>query len=284
MTHTQTATQTHNQLPITLQKLRRNCRVSQLELSLCLGVSQRHISFVESGRARPSRDLLAAWLQELSAPLFVCNEAMLQAGYAPVYSEVALSDPALVQANTALEHLLCAHDPMPAIVIDAHWNLLKMNRGARWLAGTLMPWTEEMLRASDSGNSISGSASPINMLDLLTHPQGLAADIINLEEAGSALLAHLRHEALSQPTLTPRIDAFASSLCARLGVQFLQAAGQRPSAPTLNVRYRSRFGELALFSMFTTFGTPQDITLASLRVEHMFAADDATRKIFTENA
>lgn len=277
MTQAQHITHPHSQLPVTLQKLRRNRRVSQLELSLCLGVSQRHVSFVESGRARPSRELLAAWLQELEAPLFVFNDAMLQAGYAPVYSEVALDDPMLAQANFALEHLLCAHDPMPAIVIDAHWNLLRMNKGARWLAGTLMPWATELM---DTGAS---RASSVNMLDMLTHPQGLAADIINLEEVGSALLAHLRHEALSQPTLAPRIDAFAASLRERLGVKFLQASGQRPSAPTLNVRYRSRYGELGLFSMFTTFGTPQDITLASLRVEHMFAANDATRKIFVKN-
>ncbi|MDT8429439.1 MAG: helix-turn-helix domain-containing protein [Pseudomonadales bacterium] len=259
-------------LPASLQQIRRTQRISQLELSLRLGVSQRHISFIENGRAKPSRALLAAWLQELQAPLFSCNEIMLQAGFAPLYSEAPLDDPALAQANRALEHLLSAHDPMPAIILDTHWNLLRMNNGAKWLAGTLMPWTRELI----------GSA-PINMIDLLSHPEGMLKQIINLEEAGVALLAHLRHEALSQPTLTARIDALASLLGQRLGVQFLNPGLHRSPAPTLNIRYASPFGEIALFSMFTTFGTPQDITLASLRVEHMFAANRETQAIFARH-
>ncbi len=95
-----------------------------------LGVSQRHVTFVESGRARPSRELLMAWLQELAAPLVVRNAAMLQAGYAPAYSAAPLADPALSQANGVIIRLLQAHDPMPALVIDAQWNLLHLNRGA----------------------------------------------------------------------------------------------------------------------------------------------------------
>lgn len=94
-----------------------------------LHVSQRHVSFVESGRARPSRELLAAWLEELGAPLVLRNEAMLRAGYAPAYSSVPLHDPALAEANHALERLLGAHDPLPALVIDAGWNVLRLNRG-----------------------------------------------------------------------------------------------------------------------------------------------------------
>jgi transcriptional regulator with XRE-family HTH domain len=171
-------------LSITLRQMRQARRFSQLELSLKLGVSQCHISFVESGRAKPSRELLMAWLQELEVPLVVRNEAMLEAGYAPTYSAALLSDPALTQVNNALEHLLCTHDPMPALVIDAHWNLLRSNQGGQWLANTLVPWA-------------TGLADTVltNVLDLLIHPEGLTKSIVNLSEVGPALLAHLRQAA-----------------------------------------------------------------------------------------
>ncbi len=116
-------------LPITLQRVRKARRLSQLELSFRLRVSKRHVSFVESGRAKPSRELLAAWLHELDAPLTVRNEAMLQAGCAPAYGAAPLGDPSLTQANAALEQLLRAHDPMPALVLDAQWNLVRPMRG-----------------------------------------------------------------------------------------------------------------------------------------------------------
>ncbi|GAB4158671.1 MAG: helix-turn-helix transcriptional regulator [Cyanobacteria bacterium J069] len=250
----------------TLRQIRKVQRLSQLELSLRLGVSQRHISFVESGRAKPSRDLLIAWLQELDAPLVVRNQAMLLAGYAPVYSSTQLEDPALAQINVALQQLLWAHDPMPALILDEHWNLLRLNQGGQWLAATLMPEMADLHHTS-----------PINLLDLLTHPEGLAKPIVNLHEVGPALLAHLRHEAAVQPTLMPKVDAFAAMLHRRLGS--LPPSGTHPTAPVLTTRYATKHGELAFFSMFTTFGTPQDITLASLRVEHLFAADAATHAV-----
>jgi transcriptional regulator with XRE-family HTH domain len=255
-------------LPITLQQARKARRLSQLELSLRVGVSQRHVSFVESGRARPSRELLLAWLQALDAPLVVRNAAMLQAGYAPAYSAAPLTDPALAQANEAMTRLLQAHDPMPALVIDAQWNLLHANQGGRWLAATLMPWAAQR-----------PANTPMNMLDLLAHPEGFTRQMVNLHEVGPALLAHLRDDASAQPALTPKVEAFAALLRTRLGAPSLQAGWPRAAAPVLTTRFATAHGELAFFSMFTTFGTPQDITLASLRVEHMFAADEATRAV-----
>lgn len=251
----------------TLQRARKARRFSQLELSLRLQVSQRHISFVESGRAKPSRELLMAWLQELDAPLVVRNAAMLQAGYAPAYRATPLHDPALAQASEALAQLLKAHDPMPALVIDGHWNLLQMNRGAQWLTATLMPWAADL-----------PAGTPVNMLDVLAHPDGLTRHMSNLAEVGPALLAHLRDDAGMQPDITAKVDAFAALLHHRLGTDSLHHPA-RLSAPALTTRFDTVYGELAFFSMFTTFGTPQDITLASLRVEHMFAADDATRQV-----
>jgi transcriptional regulator with XRE-family HTH domain len=249
----------------TLQQVRKARRISQLDLSLELGVSQRHISFVESGRAKPSRELLLAWLQTLDAPLLVRNEVMLQAGYAPVYGAAPLEDGSLAQANEALVRLLQAHDPMPALVIDAEWNLLRLNRGGEWLLSTL-------------GGTLPPGAS-INLLDLLVHPQGLTQRITNLPEVAPGFLARLRQEAATCPEIAAKVEALATLLQAQFGVQGLHPSAASTIAPVLTTRYATPYGELAFFSMFTTFGTPQDITLASLRVEHLFAADGATQTV-----
>jgi transcriptional regulator with XRE-family HTH domain len=254
-------------LSMTLQKVRKACRLSQLELSMQLKVSQRHISFVESGRAKPSRELLNTWLQALDAPLVLRNQTMLQAGYAPVYSNATLDDPSLALANNAIQQLLNAHDPMPALVIDAQWNLLHLNQGGKWLAAQLIP------------HLIQKTSSPaLNLLDLLVHPEGLFKAIINPDEAGPAILAHLRREAATDPSLTARVEAFAHLLRNRTSLKN-QSAQLQPIAPLITTRYSTQHGVLSFFSMFSTFGTPQDITLASLRVEHLFAADEATKAI-----
>ena len=259
----------------TLRQVRKDCRLSQLELSLRLGVSQRHISFVESGRSKPSRELLVAWLEELNTPLILRNEVMLQAGYAPVYKTTQLDDPTLVQVNDALQQLLSAHDPQPALVIDAQWNLLRLNRGGQWLATVLMPGMDGL--AGDE---------QINLLDMLVHPEGLAKQITNLHEVGPLFLTRLRHEASAQPTIISKVDAFAVLLDTRLGSQYAQKKSQKnwllPIAPVLTTDYATQYGKLSFFSMFTTFGTPQDITLESLRVEHLFAADKATYAVLRE--
>jgi transcriptional regulator with XRE-family HTH domain len=258
-------------LPITLQQARKVRRLSQLELSMRLLVSQRHVSFVESGRAKPSRELLMTWLQALDAPLVVRNAAMLQAGYAPAYTAAPLADPALAQANDALVQLLEAHDPQPAFVIDAQWNLLHLNRGGAWLAKLLMPWVTDL-----------PADTPLNMLDALCHPEGFTKNMVNLDEVGPALLTHLRDDASVMPSITPKVEAFAALLRSRYGSQSLNTGWPRSAAPVLTTRFTTTHGELAFFSMFTTFGTPQDITLASLRVEHMFAANEATREILLQ--
>ncbi len=262
-------------LPITLQQARKARRLSQLELSLRVGVSQRHVSFVESGRAKPSRTLLMAWLQELDAPLAVRNAAMLQAGYAPAYSAASLTDPLLAQANDALVQLLKAHDPMPAFVLDSLWNVVHVNQGGQWLAATLMPGLAERL----AQNLAIGATASLNMLDMLAHPEGFAKNMLNLEEVGPVLLAHLRDDASVQPALAPKVEAFAAMLRDRLGAQHLHTGWPYQTAPLLTAKFATAHGELAFFSMFSTFGTPQDITLASLRVEHMFAADAATHAV-----
>ena len=251
----------------TLQTARKSKRISQLELALRMGVSQRHVSFVESGRAQPSRELLLSWLHELQAPLALRNVALQQAGFAPVYRGSELSDAVLAPVRDALGRLLTAHDPMPAMVMDAAWNVLQMNRGAQWLALTLMPWIAHIPQGQ-----------PINMLDAMLHPEGMTRHMTNLEEVAPAMLAHLRDDATVIPDLLPRVELFAAQIQKRLGKRQL-APWPRQMAPVLTTRFSTEHGELAFFSMFSTFGTPQDVTLASLRVEHLFAADDPTQAV-----
>ena len=255
----------------TLQTARKSKRISQLELALRMGVSQRHVSFVESGRSQPSRELLLAWLHELQAPLALRNVALQQAGFAPVYRGSELGDAVLAPVRDALSRLLAAHDPMPAMVMDAAWNVLQMNRGAQWMALTLMPWIAQLPQGQ-----------PINLLDAMLHPEGMTRHMLNLEEVAPALLAHLRDDASVVPELLPRVEQFAAQVQQRLGKRSLMP-WPRQMAPVLTTRFATPYGELAFFSMFSTFGTPQDITLASLRLEHVFAADEATKAVVLEN-
>ncbi len=200
--------------------------------------------------------------------MVVVNQVLADAGFAPVYTAKTLSDPAMQQANHAIEAILRSHDPLPGFVIDEDWNLLRFNRGARWLAVTLMPWAEGMI-----------DATPGNLLDLLAHPEGFTKNMLNLDEVGPAALMHLRHEAAVRPGLAAKVQAFENLLKERCGGKTLSTNLSKPTAPILTTRYATSFGEISLFSMFTTFGTPHDITLASLRIEHMFAANEATRAL-----
>lgn len=237
-----------------------------------VGVSQRHVSFVESGRSKPSRDLLMSWLQVLDAPLALQNAALLQAGFAPAYSCGLLDDPTLAHANAALMQLLSTHDPMPAMVISKEWDLLHINRGTRWLATTLMPWASDVI-ANHS----------LNMLDMLLHPEGLTRSLLNLDEAGPVFLSELRDDASLHPQLMPKVEAFAELLRERLGNGGLQSGGPAPPTPVLTLRFESAYGDLAFFRMYSTFGSPRDITLSSLRVEHLFAADLKTKEILSQH-
>ena len=178
-----TTTSPPESLQNTLQTARKSKRLSQLELALRMGVSQRHVSFVESGRAQPSRELLLSWLHELQAPLALRNVALQQAGFAPVYRGSELADAVLAPVRDALAQLLQAHDPMP------------------WMAD-LPP------------------GQPINMIDAMLHPEGMTKPITNLEEVAPALLAHLRDDASVVPDMScwrSRCSSAWASACSRPG-------------------------------------------------------------------
>lgn len=252
-----------------LRSFRERQRISQLELALRLGISQRHVSFVENGRSHPSRELLVFWLQALATPLSERNRLLMAAGYAPAFSNHRLTDPAMQSVRAALSQLLSSRDPQPALVLDSHWNVLQLNRAAAWLVTALQP-PGASIRSHGDGHQ------RFNLLDWMVEEQGLVDRVTNLEQVGPQFLHRLRQESLVVPDLGPKADAFEAVLCSKLGVRWpIVLPGS--DVPTLCTRYDTPWGELSFFSLFTTFGSPQDITLASLRVEHLFASDAHTR-------
>lgn len=251
----------HGSLTTLLKGVRARRRISQLDLALDLGISQRHLSFVELGRSRPSRDLLLRWLAALEAPLLLRNEALLAAGYAPVFDEGGWDAAGLEEARQAVARLLRSHEPWPALLLGPEWDVVAANAGLAWLLDAV--GVDVDLPGPDGGD---GSPS-VNLLDLALGPLGEV--VTNLPEAAAVLLGQLRHEAVTQPALRERVR-LVEAVAAQLdpGAAF---------PPVLVSRYASRHGELAFLSMFTTFGTPHSVTLESLRVELMFPADEATR-------
>ncbi len=236
-----------------LTALRRQRRVSQLELGLRAGVSQRHLSCIETGRSSPTRATLLALLDALEAPLPERNAALLASGLAPAYSQHALEAPQLGPARAALEQLLHAPGSPPALVLDAEWNLLMANAGVQHLLDLL---------------GLPMPAAPANLLDWLLGQGGMRGCLINEAEVCGEVLHRARRESLQVPALAARLQRLAPALP--------NWPAPELQAPLLLTRLRSSAGELQLFSMFSSFGAPLDVTLASLRIEHLFAADAAT--------
>jgi transcriptional regulator with XRE-family HTH domain len=252
------------ELTTLLRDARRRRRISQWDLALELDVSQRHLSFVELGRARPSRALLLRWLDALEVPLLVRNEALTLAGHAPAYDESPLVAAALDDARRAVAHLLRAHEPWPALLLTPTWDVVAANSGAAWLLEAV--GSDVVVPGPDP---LDAAEATVNLLDLALGDLGSA--VVNLREVAASLLDQLRHEAVTEPALRSRVKQ----------VEELVPPDSPPVRfpPMLVTRYASRHGELAFLSMFTTFGTPHSVTLASLRVELMFPADDATRAV-----
>jgi transcriptional regulator with XRE-family HTH domain len=259
---------------VLLRDWRRRRRLSQLDLALRAEVSARHISFVETGRSTPSRELLLHLAEHLDVPLRERNVLLLAAGYAPTFPETPLDDAAMSPVREALDNVLRGHEPFPAVVVDGGWNLISANRPAMTLlAGGVAP---ELL------------APPANTLRIVLHPDGLAPRIANLAEYSSHLLTRLHRQAIlaDDPALSDLYD----ELRGYPGVHAPPSAAAEPSELLfVPLRLLGPDGaELTFFSTLSTFGTARDITLAELAVESHFPADRATdaalRALFDEAA
>lgn len=230
--------------------------LSQLELAHRTGVSPRHLSFVETGRSRPSSGLLLRLCDQLAVPLRDQNRVLLAAGYAPAHPEHDLTEPPMAQVHAAIEAILTAHLPYPALVIDPGWDLVAAN-DAVWALVDGLP--ARLLEP------------PVNVIRLSLDPEGLAPRIVNLDQWRSLLLARLRHEH----------DLSANARLAALLDEFGPDDTGADGGPELVVPLRLRAGdaELSLLSTTTVFGTPREVTLSELAIEAFYPGDDATRAI-----
>jgi transcriptional regulator with XRE-family HTH domain len=240
-----------------LRAWRHRRKLSQFELSLQAAVSSRHLSFVETGRARPSRELLLHLAEQLEIPLRERNILLLAAGYAPVYRERSLDDEELAAARAALDRFLRAHEPYPALVLDGHYTIVSSNDSLDLLVDGI---ARELL------------APPANALRATLHPDGMAPRIVNFAEWSGHLLHRLRRRvALTGDSELERLHA---ELAAYPGVELEPPA----AAADIFVPLRLRVGgaELAFISTVSTFGTAVDITLEELCVEAFYPADAVT--------
>ncbi|MDX5372796.1 MAG: helix-turn-helix domain-containing protein [Pseudomonadaceae bacterium] len=255
----------HHPVGALLRQWRQRRRLSQLELACEADISTRHLSFVETGRAQPSREMLLHLAEQLEIPLRERNRLLAAAGYAPLYSQHRLDDPALAAARAAIEQLLKAHEPYPALTIDRQWNLLAANAAvAPFLAGV----PAELL------------GPPLNVLRISLHPHGLAPRIVNLAQWRAYLLMRLQHDI--DISGDPQLEALQEEL---LGYPApAEKAEPVPENVLMPLQFRTEQGVLSLISTVTVFGTPNDVTLAELALETFFPADQASAEYLRQLA
>jgi transcriptional regulator with XRE-family HTH domain len=248
-----------------LRGWRQHRRMSQLDLALEADISTRHVSFVETGRSRPSRDMVIHLAERLDVPLRERNALLLAAGYAPVYPERPLDDPALAAARGAVELVLAGHMPYPALAIDRHWTLVAANAAAGTLTADAAPALRE---------------PPVNVLRLSLHPDGVAPRVANLGEWRAHVFERLRQQI--EVTADPVLAELLAELRGYPGPAEAPpaAAADAPYAGVVvPLRFVADAGILSLFSTTTVFGTPVDVTLSELAVESFFPADPATAEV-----
>ena len=255
-----TAAHPHPPVGDLLRSWRRRRSLSQLELALNAEVSSRHVSFLETGRARPSREMVLHLAEHLEVPLRDRNGLLLAASYAPAYAERELGTPEMAPVRQALDRFLRAHEPFPAVVIDRHYNLLSANDAVALLTGGVSPQLLE---------------PPANALRVTLHPQGMAPRIANLEQWSGHLMHRLRRQA--SVTGDPELESLYDEL-ARYPDVSTEAPRDDEADIVLPMRLRERDGdgELSFFSTVSTFGTAVDITLAELAIEAFYPANAQT--------
>jgi transcriptional regulator with XRE-family HTH domain len=243
-----------------LRDWRQRRRLSQLDVASEAAVSARHLSFVETGRSHPSRELVLHLADHLDVPLRERNALLLAAGYAPSYPQTPLDAEAMTPVRDALALLLAGHEPFPAVVVDRHWDLVGANDPAVGLMSAGV--AEELL------------APPTNTMRLTLHPDGLAPRIVNFAQYSAHLVDRLRRESYAYGDM--RLAALIDDVCAYPGVA--GSASPAATAAELFVPLVLRTGEgvLTFFSTLTTFGTARDITVEELAIESFFPADAST--------
>ncbi len=245
-----------------LRTWRQRRSLSQLELALNAAVSARHVSFVETGRSRPSREMVIRLAEELEVPLRERNALLLAAGYAPLYPERPLDSPEMATVRQALDRFLRAHEPYPAVVVDRYHELVAANDALDLLLEGVAP---DLLQP------------PANGMRIALHPRGMAPRTLNFAEWSAHLLQRVRREA--QITGDPRLTALYEELAGYPGVEVAPAHREIQSTDILlplRLRDTDGKGELAFFTTLSTFGTAADITLSELAIEAFYPANART--------
>jgi transcriptional regulator with XRE-family HTH domain len=248
-----------------LREWRQRRRLSQLGLALDAEVSAKHLSFVETGRAQPSREMVLRLAERLEVPLRERNTLLLAAGFAPLYRERPLVDPALENARRAIDRLLAAHEPYPALAVDGHWNLVLANRMVGVFTAAVADAT--LLEA------------PVNVLRLSLHPRGLGARIVNYSQWRSHVLERLARQVDvgGDPVLAALLEELRGYAVPEETPDEDSDEIERQAA-VVPLRLALDGRELLFFSATTVFGTPVDVTLSELAIESFFPADAATAR------
>ncbi len=236
-----------------LRDWRTGRRLSQLELSVRAGVSARHLSFLETGRSRPTRDMILRLAEELGVPLRSRNELLLAGGFAPAFTESAVDGPPLAAVLSSLRDVLAGHAPYPAVLVDRHWTMVDANQAVARLTEGCAPWLLE---------------PPVNVLRLSLHPHGMASRITNLAEWHAHILHRLDQQAAA--TADPVLRELRAELASYPG------GASEPSGPVTGLVVPLRLGDLSFFSITSVLGTPLDVTLSELAIESFLPADAAT--------
>ncbi|MFT5692294.1 MAG: transcriptional regulator with XRE-family HTH domain [Oceanicoccus sp.] len=245
-------------------------KLSQLDLALEANVSQRHVSWLETGRSLPSREMVLRLSEALEIPLRERNSVLQSAGFSAAYTEKALDDPSMAPVLDALNHVLRHHDPMPAVVIDRFWNVKMKNKAAELLLGVVGD-TELLLEGMETSKEI-------NLALLTLHPQGLRPYIKNWDQVAPAFIRRLKGEAFSsgdvdvEKTFARYIELVEPIIASDIHTETL--------LPVLPLELNINGLDLSLFSVMSTFGTPQDVTTDELRIEAFYATDEKTEQFF----
>lgn len=248
-----------------LRQWRVRRRWSQLDLAVEAEISARHLSFLETGRAQPSREMVVLLAEVLHVPLRDRNELLIAAGYAPLYNETSLDAPAMAHLHRALDFILQQQEPYPTLVLDRHWNVLKVNEGSAHIQNYFL-------------DSVAVAAlGPPNAMRLMFHPQAFRPYIVNWAATAASLIQWLHRDA---------INGFGDAETRKLLEELLSYPDvphhwrtrdlTAPLVPFLAIHFRKHELDLQFFTTLTSLGTPYDITLQELRIESFFPADEAT--------
>jgi len=249
-----------------LRNWRERRRLSQLTLACEAEISSRHLSFLETGRSQPSREMILRLAEQLEVPLRERNALLIAGGYAAAFADRPLDDPALQQARKAVELVLAGHEPYPALAIDRHWTLMSANNAVAPLL---------------AGVDASLLEPPVNVLRLSLHPSGLAPRIANLTVWRAHLLTRLRRQI--EATADPVLEELMNEICGYAAPDEKDDGMAVPDSDSARVlvplRLVTESGILSLISTTTVFGTPIEITLSELAIESFLPADAATAKM-----